>query len=82
MEIKNKADANKVISEKLKQIEDLFKECEKIADEHQCHFQFSLTYGAGASYTPKPKEEEIDPEWDESTGIDDEYGWQASSQSC
>lgn len=44
------------------------KSAEKLADEHNVSFDFSLTYGAGAWYEPKS---------------DTENGqWQASSGSC
>ena len=54
-EIKDQKEANKVISDKLEEAHKLIKECEAIADEHNCFFSFDLVYGAGASYHARPK---------------------------
>jgi hypothetical protein len=79
MDITNQEEANKAISNKIEEAYKLLKECEEIADKFECEFQFSVTYGAGATYIPKPKEgSEF---WKESLSEDD-YGWQSSSGSC
>lgn len=75
-----------LINEKLSQIDTLFAECEAIADEHQIDFSISgPTYGMGGNYrpTPKPREQQADDDFDESSSwSESDYGWQASSQSC
>jgi hypothetical protein len=80
--INEKEAANKQIAEKLEAAHKLIKECEEIADQHQCYFRFELTYGAGATYTGKPAKEEKAPDFEDSSDEEDSYGWSASSRSC
>lgn len=67
-------EAMQAVNDKLRQIDELYKECEKIAIEHNVNFTYSgpAGYGDGGYFYPK--------------GEEDNYGemtnWHASSQSC
>lgn len=53
-------------------------EAEKIADENDIGFSFSLAYGMGGYYRPQlPGAEEKLDDWGES-----ETGWRSSTASC
>lgn len=70
----DKQEANKLIAEKLQQIDALYAECEKLADEYGVYFSVDgPTYGMGGSYNPNRSEE-----W----GDGSEDGWLASAHSC
>ncbi len=48
-------EADRLIAEKLSEAHDLIKECENLADLHGTSFDFSVSYGAGATYYGKKK---------------------------
>lgn len=70
-----------LIAEKIKIAEAAVSEAESIADATGVGFRLDLGgYGMGGWYCPEPiKPDDADDEWSAS---DDDYGWQASSQSC
>lgn len=72
-----KQEASALISKKLAEAYGLIRECETIADIHGEDFSFSVAYGMGGYYSPKPKEGPTEDKWGDST-----FGWQASSQGC
>lgn len=69
----DKQEANKLIAEKLGQIDALYAECEKLADEFDISFCVDgPTYGMGGYYNPTRSKD----------GSYYEDGWLASSHSC
>lgn len=63
--------ANLLIQSKLEEIQKLFTETEKIAEEAGVTFDFSLEYGMGGTFYP-----ESAPNYDKQTG------WISSSANC
>jgi len=86
----NKQKAAKEIAEKTAEAMRLVRECEKIADENDIDFSFSVSYGMGGTYVPKrqkPAEKNRKSSVGSCWGGNDDYdnresGWQASSNSC
>lgn len=83
MKTQQQIDASKKISEILGKIELLYQEAAQVADESGVDFYWegpAGTYGAGGHYSPKPAQED----WQESSSCygNEDYGWQASSNSC
>lgn len=82
-------EASKLIAGKLAEIERLYNECAKIAEDAQVGFSYSGPAGYGDSgwYTPKSEaiaerreyDEDLGDDWEPSEG---EYGWQPSAGSC
>lgn len=48
-------EADKLIAEKLSEAHDLINECEKLADQHNTTFDFSVNYGMGGTYYGKKR---------------------------
>lgn len=81
--INSKEQATKVIESKLSQAQQLFRECAKIAEEHDVYFHTSILglYGSGASYYPPEEDDDgLDEYGDEVP--EDQRGWSASGGSC
>jgi hypothetical protein len=68
-------EASELIAQKIEEIEKLVTECTSIADESGVGFWLAVGgYGMGGYYGPHGSGSGSDD--------DDEYGWQASRQSC
>lgn len=50
------SDAARIISEKIRQINLMLKECEKLATETGIGFEFSPVYGMGGYFDPEQQE--------------------------
>jgi len=74
-------EASGLIAEQLKIASAAVSEAEAIADATGQSFSMDLGgYGMGGWYNPAPvKPEDAGDDWEAS---DEDYGWQASSQSC
>lgn len=75
----DRQEATKLIAEKINAAQALINEAEEISNESGVGFDWDLAYGMGGWYNPKPKDES---EWTSSDYYEEDYGWQASSQSC
>jgi hypothetical protein len=76
-----KKEASALISDYIRKAEAAVSEAESIADATGVGFSLDLGgYGMGGYYHPAPiKPDDADEYWEAS---DEDYGWQASSQSC
>jgi hypothetical protein len=72
----SKADARKLLNEKVQAAYAAIADAQVIADKHGLNFDFDIAYGMGGSYIGDPEERE---EYDE-----DELdgGWRSSSAMC
>lgn len=68
----NREKALKSISVKTAAAMALIKECEQIAQANDVHFSFDVAYGMGGTFCQGSEYDHTEDEW----------GWQASSQSC
>lgn len=75
----SEAEASKLISEKTAAAYAAINEAEAIADEYGVDFSFSVSYGMGGYYSPKPKNDDYN---DSSCYGEDSYGWNSSSAYC
>lgn len=71
----------KLIAEKTEAARKLIKEAEEIANNTGCSFIFSVAYGMGGSYYPKPTGNPI-VDADGDHRYDEEHGWVSSSANC
>lgn len=79
----NKQEASKLIAEQIKIAEAAIEKAETIAEESGVGFRLDLGgYGMGGWYNPKPQKPTDWDSSDEWESSDEDYGWQASSQSC
>jgi hypothetical protein len=74
-------EASALIAECVKKAEQAVSEAEAIADATGIGFRLDLGgYGMGGYNNPEPiKPSDAEEDWEAS---DEDYGWQASSQSC
>lgn len=78
-----KEEANKVISEKRKEIYANVKECQKLADEHGLEFSINIAYGMGGTYvSAKALKAEYDEDEYDDSWFKENSGWNSSSHQC